>query len=168
MHYIFDHLKAAEPTDGDTIATTIDLGVGLSLDIKLRLFGIDCPERNRIPQRAAAEAASEAAGQWIEAAGVASLSMVSRRWDKYGGRLLGDLVRLSPREIESRSLGEYLVATGYAKRTDENGRRSPWLTSELLGIVERHAARKAASDAARPEDPATTGDTPAGPTPPDR
>ena len=77
----------------------------------IRIYGVDTPEkgfRAKCPQEEArGRAASEFTKQVLENA--KQYSIVLRDWDKYGGRVLGDIT------VDGRSLRDLLISNGYAR-----------------------------------------------------
>ena len=99
--------------DGDTVRVdaSADIAAPELARLSVRLRGVDAPERGG---RAACEAervAGEAATAFVEAA-LASARAVAVRdpeWDKWGGRVLADLI------VDGRSLAAALIASGHGR-----------------------------------------------------
>ena len=62
--YVYNVENVVRVSDGDTFDLTLDLGFNLSLDVRVRLAGIDCPESGT-PEGAAARAYTD---NWLSAA----------------------------------------------------------------------------------------------------
>ena len=98
--------------DGDTIVFKADfLPVDFKQELRLRLWGIDTPEkggRAKCPQE---DAKSRAATRFTtEAINNAKQRLIYfKEWDKYGGRVLGDLI------LDGRNLRTMLLENGYAR-----------------------------------------------------
>lgn len=98
--------------DGDTVAFQADfLPAPLKKELSIRVYGVDTPEKGH---RAAC--ASEAQrGEMATAFTKQAVSQASRRqivlmdWDKYGGRVLGDII------LNGQSLRQMLIANGFAR-----------------------------------------------------
>lgn len=113
--------------DADTLDLRLDLGFRIGFSVRVRLEGIDTPER-RGPTRELGERASafvermlggESRDPQLE---VETLAEV----DKYGGRWLGR-VRLVGRDPGTWiDLGRYLVLLGYAQEWSGAGPRPTW------------------------------------------
>ena len=56
-------------------------------------------------------------------------------WDKYGGRVLGDIVFWSRSSTRTTYLSERLVATGHAVVYDGRGAREDWCASRTCSNV---------------------------------
>lgn len=98
--------------DGDTVAFQADfLPPPLKKELSIRVYGVDTPEKGH---RAAC--ASEAQrGEMATAFTKQAVSQAARRqivlmdWDKYGGRVLGDII------LNGQSLRQMLIANGFAR-----------------------------------------------------
>lgn len=98
--------------DGDTVAFSAPfLPAPLKQELSIRVYGVDTPEkgfRAKCPQE---DQRGQAASQFTKNA-VASAKVrkvVIMDWDKFGGRVLGDVV------LDGRSLRELLIANGFAR-----------------------------------------------------
>lgn len=97
--------------DGDTLTALLDLGFNLTLQMPVRLLGINARE---LAMPGGVEARDALAALlppgtriWVD----------SVSWDKYGGRIDG-LVSL----VDGQQLAELLIATGWAARWDGKGK----------------------------------------------
>ena len=108
--------------DGDTVAVdaSADLPPELS-DLKVRLRGVDTPERGGRAKCEEERAAGQAATAFAVAAISEAAAVVIRdpEWGKWGGRVIADLV------VDGRSLAAALIADGYG-RTYDGGKRAGW------------------------------------------
>ena len=108
--------------DGDTVAVdaSADLPPELA-DLKVRLRGVDTPEKGGRAKCEAERAAGQAATAYTEAAIVEASSVVTRdpEWGKWGGRVVAELL------LDGRALSEALIASGHG-RPYEGGRRGGW------------------------------------------
>jgi len=98
--------------DGDTVAFQANwLPEPLKKELSLRVFGVDTPEkghRAQCPQEnARGQAASEFTKNAIANAQQRQIYLMS--WDKYGGRVLGDVV------LDGKSLRMMLIENGFAR-----------------------------------------------------
>ena len=98
--------------DGDTVAFQANwLPDPLKKELSIRVFGVDTPEKSfraKCPSEAArGEAASAFTKQMINAATKRQIVMMD--WDKYGGRVLGDVL------LDGKSLRQQLIANGFAR-----------------------------------------------------
>ncbi len=98
--------------DGDTVAFQADfLPAPLKKELSIRVFGVDTPEKGFRAQCASEAQRGEAASAFTKAA-VAQASqrqVVLIDWDKYGGRVLGDVL------LDGKSLRQMLITKGFAR-----------------------------------------------------
>ena len=98
--------------DGDTVAFQADfLPAPLKKELSIRVYGVDTPEkgfRAQCPSEAQrGEAASAFTKQMI--ANSQQRQVVLMDWDKYGGRVLGDVI------LNGVSLRSELIRNGFAR-----------------------------------------------------
>jgi endonuclease YncB( thermonuclease family) len=98
--------------DGDTVAFHAPfLPPPLKQELSIRVFGVDTPEkghRAKCPQEAQrGEMASAFTKQQIASA--QRRQVVLMDWDKFGGRVLGDVL------LDGRSLRQMLIQNGFAR-----------------------------------------------------
>ena len=98
--------------DGDTVAFQADfLPAPLKKELSIRVFGVDTPEKGHraaCPSEAArGEAATAFTKAQINAA--TKRQIVLMDWDKYGGRVLGDVL------LNGQSLRGMLIQNGFAR-----------------------------------------------------
>ena len=98
--------------DGDTVAFQADfLPEPLKKELSIRVFGVDTPEkgfRAACPSEAQrGEAASAFTKQAVSQA--SKRQVVLMDWDKYGGRVLGDVL------LNGQSLRAMLIQKGFAR-----------------------------------------------------
>jgi len=103
-------------TDGDTVVISAPfLPAPFKPELAIRVYGVDTPEkghRAQCPQEAQrGEAASAFTKKAIEsaAAGGGKFQVTMYGWDKFGGRVLGDIL------INGKSLRAGLIANGFAR-----------------------------------------------------
>ena len=98
--------------DGDTVAFQADfLPEPLKQELSIRVYGVDTPEKGWRGQcdkeKQMGEAASKFTKQQIETAKEIKVGIA--KWDKFGGRVLGDI------QFDGKSLREMLIENGYAR-----------------------------------------------------
>lgn len=123
MRWIFAFVLAASPAlaspyeitrviDGDTVEIAVDfLPSPLPPKLSIRVLGVDTPEK--APRaKCEAEAAKALAASAFTKAAVANAREVDiqiKTWDKYGGRVLGDVI------LDDHSLADMLIEEGLAR-----------------------------------------------------
>ena len=98
--------------DGDTVAFQANwLPDPLKKELSIRVFGVDTPEkgfRAKCPQEdQRGQAAASFTKQVVNASQKRQVLLMD--WDKYGGRVLGDVV------LDGKSLRGMLIQNGYAR-----------------------------------------------------
>ena len=98
--------------DGDTVAFHAPfLPDPLKKELSIRVFGVDTPEkghRAKCPQEAQrGEMATAFTKQQVAQAQRRQIVLMD--WDKFGGRVLGDIV------LDGRSLRQMLIQNGFAR-----------------------------------------------------
>lgn len=114
--------KVLRVVDGDTVEFEAKfLPVELKGKLKLRILGVDTPEkapRAKCQQEAAkALLASAYTRDFIKSGKVVYITITD--WDKYGGRVLGDVT------VDGRSLKDSLILNGHA-RAYNGGTKASW------------------------------------------
>lgn len=104
--------KITRVIDGDTVAfEAAFLPDPLKEELSIRVFGVDTPEKGHralCPKEAAlGEEATKFTKKLIASAKVMQVAIMD--WDKYGGRVLGDII------IDGQSLRALLISKGYAR-----------------------------------------------------
>ena len=112
--------------DGDTIDLVIDMGFRNYTTQRIRLAGLDTPEKNRREQRAAGMAATAAVGGWLENAG--QLTVETGKDSGGMGRWVGTIWAEN-----GDCLNDWLLATGWAMPVEKHQHR--W-TREQLDRIE--------------------------------
>jgi len=98
--------------DGDTVAFSASwLPDPLKKELSLRVYGVDTPEKGFRAKCASEDKHGKAASEFTTALLKSSTKrqIVLMDWDKYGGRVLGDVV------LDGRSLRALLIQNGYAR-----------------------------------------------------
>ena len=98
--------------DGDTVAFQADfLPAPLKKELSIRVYGVDTPEKGFRAQCASEAQRGEAASAFTKQmiANSQQRQVVLMDWDKYGGRVLGDVI------LNGVSLRQQLIANGFAR-----------------------------------------------------
>ena len=98
--------------DGDTVEIAVDfLPAPLPPKLSIRILGVDTPEKApRAKCVAEAEKAKKASAFTTESIALAKeISVEIKTWDKYGGRVLGDVF------LDGHSLAAMLIEEGLAR-----------------------------------------------------
>ncbi len=108
---IYDY-KIISVVDGDTVKFEAKfLPPPLKPELSLRVYGVDTPEkgfRAKCPEEAKRGLEATAYTKHV-IANAKKIQVVLMDWDKYGGRVLGDV------NIDGVSLRYLLIANGYAR-----------------------------------------------------
>lgn len=99
-------------TDGDTVVVAAPfLPPPLKPELAVRIWGVDTPETGNRAQCVAEDQQGRAATRFTRQAVAQSIERkyVLYAWDKYGGRVLGDIV------LDGRSLRAQLIQQGFAR-----------------------------------------------------
>ena len=98
--------------DGDTVAFQADfLPAPLKPELSIRVFGVDTPEKGFRAQCPSEAARGAAATEFTKKAVLSAQhrQIVLIDWDKYGGRVLGDVI------LNGQSLRGMLIQNGFAR-----------------------------------------------------
>jgi endonuclease YncB( thermonuclease family) len=98
--------------DGDTVVISAPfLPQPLKPELAVRVFGVDTPEKGHRAQCPQENARGLAATEFTKNAIAASQKrqVTLYAWDKYGGRVLGDVI------LNGQSLRSMLIANGFAR-----------------------------------------------------
>jgi endonuclease YncB( thermonuclease family) len=98
--------------DGDTVAFSAPwLPAPLKKELSIRVFGVDTPEKGHRAQCPSEDLLGKAATNFTKdtIAQAQKLQIVLMDWDKYGGRVLGDVL------VDGQSLRMLLISKGYAR-----------------------------------------------------
>jgi endonuclease YncB( thermonuclease family) len=107
--------------DGDTVEIAVDfLPSPLPPKLSIRVMGIDTPEKApRAQCDAEAELAKKASAFTKNAvANALEIDIKILKWDKYGGRVLGEVY------LDHQSLAESLVSAGLARHYEGDAKQS--------------------------------------------
>ena len=99
--------------DGDTVAfNAAFLPLPLKSELSIRIWGVDTPESSKAMAKCPAEIDKGHAATLFTAAAVNAATkrqVTIMSWDKYGGRVLGDVL------LDGKSLREMLITSGNAR-----------------------------------------------------
>jgi endonuclease YncB( thermonuclease family) len=98
--------------DGDTVAFQANfLPPPLKPELSIRVFGVDTPEKGHRAQCPAEAVRGAAATEFTKRsiAAAQQRQVVLMDWDKYGGRVLGDVL------LNGQSLRAMLISNGFAR-----------------------------------------------------
>ena len=98
--------------DGDTIVITAPyLPAPLKPELGVRIFGVDTPEKSFRAKCESEKKRGEQASVFVKdlIAGTKKHQVVLYDWDKFGGRVLGDML------FDGMSLRELLIKNGFAR-----------------------------------------------------
>jgi endonuclease YncB( thermonuclease family) len=98
--------------DGDTVAFQANwLPDPLKKELSIRVFGVDTPEKGHRAKCPQENARGQAATQFTKDTINKSQKrqIVLMEWDKYGGRVLGDVL------LDGKSLRMLLITNGFAR-----------------------------------------------------
>jgi endonuclease YncB( thermonuclease family) len=101
--------KVTRVIDGDTLEIQVDfLPQELGNTLKLRVLGVDTPEKKSTceSERNRALEATNFVKDLVDNAKKIEIQL--KKWDKYGGRVLGEVI------IDGKKLSEILIEKGYA------------------------------------------------------
>jgi endonuclease YncB( thermonuclease family) len=104
--------KILRVTDGDTVVIAATyLLKPLKPELAVRIYGVDTPEKGYLAKCPAEKNMGEIASLFTKAVVAASTQrqVTLYGWDKYGGRVLGDII------LDGKSLRQALIAKGYAR-----------------------------------------------------
>ena len=107
--------------DGDTVEIAVDfLPSPLPPKLSIRVMGIDTPEKAPRAQCDAEAALAKKASAFTKNAVANALEVDIKilKWDKYGGRVLGDVY------LDHQSLAESLVSAGLARHYKGDAKQS--------------------------------------------
>lgn len=99
-------------SDGDTVVISAPfLPQPLKPELAVRVYGVDTPEKGHRAQCASEDQRGQAASAFTKNAVAKSVKhqVVLYGWDKFGGRVLGDMI------LDGQSLRAMLIANGFAR-----------------------------------------------------
>lgn len=98
--------------DGDTVVITAPfLPAPLKPELAVRVYGVDTPEKGFRAKCASEDQRGQAASAFTKSVVAASgkRQIVLYDWDKFGGRVLGDII------LDGQSLRSLLIKNGFAR-----------------------------------------------------
>jgi endonuclease YncB( thermonuclease family) len=104
--------KIVRASDGDTVVVeALWIPAPLKKEIAVRVYGVDTPEKGGRAQCPAEDVKGQAASAFTKdlIAKSTKKQYVLYGWDKFGGRVLGDIV------LDGKSLRTELIAKGFAR-----------------------------------------------------
>jgi endonuclease YncB( thermonuclease family) len=107
--------------DGDTVVIAAPfLPAPLKAELAVRIYGVDTPEKGHRAQCPQENARGLAATEFTKNAVASSQKrqVVLYAWDKFGGRVLGDLI------LNGQSLRAALIANGFAREYYGDAKKS--------------------------------------------
>ncbi len=122
--------RVVDVYDGDTCTILLLVNRKVPFKIKLRILGIDTPEKARCSdhEKQAGRAVAEIVKDMIDDR---LFEVQIKKWDKYGGRVLGHLY-LSTNE----TLTDFLLEEGLGKAYD-GSKKEDWTAEELDAVIEK-------------------------------
>lgn len=109
--------------DGDTVEIKVDfLPKELKPVLHVRVLGVDTPEKGRLAKCHLEESMSLRAKLFTEQtiSHAQKVQIEIKAWDKYGGRVLGDVL------VDNERLSRKLIDKGYAKEYHGQGKKFNW------------------------------------------
>lgn len=104
--------KVLKVKDGDTVEIEANfLPAPLKPVLAVRIYGVDTPEKGFRAQCPSEDQRGQMATKFTQqaVANAKNIKVVLYAWDKFGGRVLGDLL------IDGQSLRSALIANGFAR-----------------------------------------------------
>jgi len=98
--------------DGDTVAfQALWLPDPLKKELSVRVYGVDTPEKGFRAKCPSEDQRGQAATAFTKSVmnGATTRQVLLMDWDKYGGRVLGDII------LDGKSLRAMLISQGYAR-----------------------------------------------------
>ena len=114
--------KITRVLDGDTVEFEAKFLIPeLGNKLKLRILGVDTPEKGRRANCDKEEKMSLNAKLFVEQeiSNGKKIQISIKKWDKYGGRVLGDVI------LDGKRLSEQLIANGHA-RPYKGDKKTSW------------------------------------------
>lgn len=109
--------------DGDTVEINAPfLPIELRQKLKIRLFGLDTPEKGYLAKCELESLKANDAKLFttVSVAAAKKHQVVFIKWDKFGGRVDGDIL------LDGISLSKMLIDKGYAKPYSGVGKKFDW------------------------------------------
>ncbi|CAB4124281.1 COG1525 Micrococcal nuclease (thermonuclease) homologs [uncultured Caudovirales phage] len=113
--------KVTRAVDGDTVEIQVNwLPTELGDKLKIRIFGVDTPEKGFRAKCPAEAVKGDAATAFTKKflASSKSTKVEIKEWDKFGGRVLGDII------VDGKSLRSELIKSGLAREYFGDAKKS--------------------------------------------
>lgn len=107
--------------DGDTIKARAHMWLDQSIEISIRIRGIDAPELLKPYCPHEKELAQAARDEVISLIGEQAVTLYNISHDKYSGRIVAQVLTAANVDI-----GKYLIKRGYAKPWEGQGKKPEW------------------------------------------
>lgn len=117
------NFKITRIIDGDTVEFEAKfLLPELGNKLKLRILGVDTPEKGKRAKCNKEEQSSLKAKLFVEQeiSNGKIVLITIKKWDKFGGRVLGDVI------IDNKLLSNSLIKKGYAVYYSGKGKKKDW------------------------------------------
>ena len=114
--------KVKRVIDGDTVEIEVPfLPKELGNHLSVRVLGVDTPEKGKLAKCDIERQRSLEAKDFVqrEISLSKSYKVLFYKWDKYGGRVLGDII------LDGKKLSHILLENGYAVEYD-GGKKKGW------------------------------------------
>mgnify|MGYP003352493225 CR=1 FL=1 len=115
--------KIVRVNDGDTVVISAPfLPAPLKPELAVRIYGVDTPEKGHLAKCQREKDRAAEARKFVEdrIAAAKRVQVLLIGWDKYGGRVLGDLI------IDGEYLSLSLIINNYAVMYNGHGRKKDW------------------------------------------
>lgn len=134
------HLPVVRVIDGDTVVLDVpDLPQPLGTSLSLRILGVDAPEIHRAQcadERRRGRAARDFTQAFVDwALSPEDVAVRLCGWDKYGGRVVGDVLLYENRSAYATPtmlLSHELIAAGHAVYYSGSGPRMDWCNAVVV------------------------------------
>lgn len=115
-------LPIIEVVDGDTIQTKLVSLPYPLYNVKVRILGIDTPEKNYLAKcDKEKQLGLQATTKMGELIGTSTLmTLKNAKWDKYGGRVDSEVI------VNNINLGQRMIELGYARPYSGTGPKPNW------------------------------------------
>lgn len=107
--------------DGDTIKARAHMWLDQSIEVSVRIRGIDAPELREPRCTHEKELAQTAKDEVISLIGGETITLYNIGHDKYSGRIVAQVLTAANVDI-----GKYLIKRGYAKPWEGHGKKPEW------------------------------------------
>ena len=114
--------KILRTVDGDTVKIEAPfLPAPLKPELSIRVLGVDTPEKGSLAKcQSEKDKAKDASAFTKDFVTKGKIKVIELKgWDKYGGRVLGDII------VDGTRLSDALINGGYARAYD-GGKKSSW------------------------------------------